>query len=646
VWGLLCLWWLIACFWLLSIGRWFSAENVVACALITAAAAWRWTVPQPTARVTSPASAWLQWNPGTIALGVLLGLTLVKTARGLLMPALAWDTVTYHLFFAGRYVQEAGFARTIGADAMGYYAWFPPVGDILWSTCLVFVRNGALLTFLDTAVFLLMGAAAAALAQELGAPRHRLTLVAACALSFPALHNAVTTYYVDILTATMTLTGLTLSLRSFRSATPIPLVIAAFAAIGIGAGTKLPLLPLLALPFLCLLWHTRTSTHRRLYAWLLAFIALLPGTISYVLTWVETGSPLYPFPLIVGGDTLISGHYAMEELIAYALQFPLPRLSELVPILLQARAADQIHFGLGRGFPLLCLASLWGISQTRTSWRTWCVMTVGLLAFALSVSGSGAFVWRLWWADISSRLIGWAWLPICVLGSLVRPAATTFLLLLGIIITLPQLWPNWWVLQDWLLAGFGFLAIIIPGFCIVQFVCTRDRFQRLVAVCVFTLYCVIGGPVIDAERRREFLALRTVNSIEFQLLDGFFAPTDIWNTLHDGPATRLALTAPWIDPLGHPWYRYPLLGQDLQNRVTHIPVTTDGEHVGHFDADYRTFRGDEEAWLQRLRTEQIDRLLFLAPVEPESSWVRDNPLQFRLLQTDGFTGAELYEVTT
>jgi hypothetical protein len=109
----------------------------------------------------------------------------------------------------------------------------------------------------------------------------------------------------------------------------------------------------------------------------------------------------------------------------------------------------------------------------------------------------------------------------------------------------------------------------------------------------------------------------------------YAAAWSLWRDLDRPEPLRLAVTAGW-DGRGHNWYRYPLLGRRLQNRVLYIPVTAGGEVIDHHEADRLAAAASFRAWLARLVAARVDVLISLAPRWTlEDAWARAAPELFR-----------------
>jgi hypothetical protein len=87
---------------------------------------------------------------------------------------------------------------------------------------------------------------------------------------------------------------------------------------------------------------------------------------------------------------------------------------------------------------------------------------------------------------------------------------------------------------------------------------------------------------------------------------------------------RIACAAGW-DGTGHNWLWYPLLGRDLQNEVTYVPVTVSGQVVEYGQTSELQKQADFVSWLRRLMKERIDTVVCLPPEPIEVVWARQHP---------------------
>jgi hypothetical protein len=114
-----------------------------------------------------------------------------------------------------------------------------------------------------------------------------------------------------------------------------------------------------------------------------------------------------------------------------------------------------------------------------------------------------------------------------------------------------------------------------------------------------------------------------------RLQSAYAAAWPLWRDLDRPEPLRVAVTAGW-DGRGHNWYRYPLLGRRLQNRVLFVPVTASGEPIDHREAERRAGAASFRHWLTRLVAARVDVVVSLAPRwTVEDAWMRAVPELFR-----------------
>jgi hypothetical protein len=139
---------------------------------------------------------------------------------------------------------------------------------------------------------------------------------------------------------------------------------------------------------------------------------------------------------------------------------------------------------------------------------------------------------------------------------------------------------------------------------------------------------IIGWHAIRSEHRYTIWAAAAAgNSYDLVPLNPPFTPWRIWQFLDGEAPHRVAVTAGW-DGMGQNWYRYPLSGARLQNRVFYVPIRADGRVT-----DYQTLPDslpecEFSAWVARLRELEVDWVVTLYPEPPEARWIRAHPELF------------------
>src|SRR5207249_5925889 len=170
--------------------------------------------------------------------------------------------------------------------------------------------------------------AAYAFARTMGAGERNALLAAIVVASTPAVANAVTAAYVDNSVLAFFIVG-ALFLERFRRGSSLPDAVIAALALGLAAAVKLSMLPLLGVALIFIVGCAaaqRAGRGRRLaLAALFGAIGLAVCTVEYAATWRKTGSPIYPYSLVVSGHELIAGNEELTLLYSGRLQPPAPK---------------------------------------------------------------------------------------------------------------------------------------------------------------------------------------------------------------------------------------------------------------------------------------------------------------------------------
>lgn len=218
------------------------------------------------------------------------------------------DTLTFHLPGVARWIEESsiwGIAQFVPDQAHGYY---PGTGNVVELAAILPWRS-------DFAIRLLgipfLGVAAVAVygsCRELRAPFSAALLAALMLVSLPA----VTVYVVerpipDIVTVAGFATGMFFLLRHNRTELGSDLVIAAL-GLGLAFGSKwygvsATLVVILVWSLARLACHNRLAIVARQAALVLA-VVLAVGGVWLVRNWVQSGNPLFPLTVSIGGLTV------------------------------------------------------------------------------------------------------------------------------------------------------------------------------------------------------------------------------------------------------------------------------------------------------------------------------------------------------
>lgn len=571
--------------------------------------------------------AW--WSALSAPFRILLiagaGILLLRAVHGLLAPSLAWDALTYHLYKPAVWAQSHGIASTDGPDAAGYYAWFPPYGDGLWAWWLLVTRGDLVNAPVAVGTFLLIPVASYAAARALGATLPRATAAALAVAYTPAVMNFAAAAYVDNLAIGLFVAGVLFLIRLAMESQTEDAVLAS-AAFAILAGVKPTSLSVGALGIAATMILARSRSSA-----IAAAVAAIPAAIPSLLAWIGTGSPVYPLTLRLGTHIIFHGNSELERLlrgewisssdIADARRLFLPRL------FLPWHTEDGVFTNLGIGPLELVPAIVPGAIALWRSKRTRYVLVFLVLAAALTIApiaGETNLALRVsWWASVG-RLIGIAVAAAALLAASWRRWQSSALLSLCAVLGLLVDRPHGMGAAD----RHAFAALLPWLVAIGALTWVARRLlprARIAVVGIGAIVTVAALTVVRDRFRYEFYEqAQAWNSYDVHPLDSqSMGSWPAWQRLDDGTPHTIAVTAGW-DGIGHNWYRYPIMGRRLQNRLLYIPITEDGAFVDYGQTMLATAISCD-AWLQRLMSSPAEYLLVLPPPPPEAQWVSALP---------------------
>lgn len=551
-----------------------------------------------------------------------------RVLRATVSPALAWDSLTYHLVRPVLWVQHGHDLVERAPDQLGYLTFFPRGGDVPWAWSMLLTGSSAWVGATGALVWAMVPAAAAALARELGATAKNAARAGLGAALLPCLVNLSTSGYVDnFVTASWLLAGVFVA-RCLRGARGGELVLAAM-ALSVHAGSKLSGLPMLGvgLSVATLAWW-RSGEPRRPQAPLaaLAVVAavLLP---AYLRTFLATGSPVWPLALKLGGHTLLPGNAQLADLYSLRLDPPSAEsrsAAHFFEALLSPKAdpwSERLDWGeqLAVVVALAALGTRALIRERSPGQRAAAGVLLALSAVPLAAALSDDYVaLRTTWAVVAGRLVVLLPVMLYVLAARARgPLAATgwALVLLGSLYnarpegTSPSMRA---AMRSWLGAPW-------QG---VEAVRARHR---------WAIYA-------EASRVTREMAFE-LHSAEVDYVDAW----PLWRLLDDGRPHRIAAAYGW-DGVGHNAYRLPLLGSHWQNRVAYVPVTADGAVIDQDDADRLRRRARYDAWLRRLDAGRFEYVFTGAPSGIERTWVETHPERFERVAVTGTQHHALWRV--
>jgi hypothetical protein len=650
-------WLLISVFWIASGPRLFAAATMLPLWMLLAVGAHlafgRDGRAARTLADDLAAGARLLLDRLRSADGLLIGglglLVAVRGLRSAMAPPLAWDDLTYHLLKAGRFVQAGGHVAAPAPDAWGYYEYFPPTGDILWAWAMLATRSDGLIAAAGTFVWMSALLAAYGCARQLGAsPRHGV-LAAVTLGALPSTLCYVGTGYVDNTTLAFFVLAALFVTRLVMGG-PVAEVPLAIAALALMVGTRITTAPAAALAAVGLALAV-VQRGGNLPRWVIAasLVAAGAGLPPYVRAWLETGSPLYPYPLSVLGRRVFEGNDALARYAsgqALPARFHLESQLDFWNYLLFAPGPQGEFTNPGPALLLLLVSALVALPALLRDRRRR-IPALFLVAFGSAIAalvlsdGMQAFRTTLAVTTLG-RFLTPALAGLAILGATVPGRFPIVLWAPAIIASLTLSLPRAWSALE--VPGLvGGAAVALAGVGSLAALAVLHRRRTCAPVPLIAVACAIVGVGISvleplrAAHRYTIYATATSPAPIFHVnpLNPFFAAAwPIWQALDDGTPHRLAVTAGW-ERVGHNWYQYPLLGRRLNNRVLYVPVARDGSVIDHRQSEEIERRADFTTWLGRLVDENVDVVVSLAPRSTiEEKWMAAAPHLFEKAFSD------------
>lgn len=662
----------VACMLLLGATSRLTVIGVVALQAAVLLAAWRLR-----STGVSPMGPGTRDAPG-VALSDLPVLP-VAIVGGLLSFALAfamthapltlYDSLSYHLFFAARWVQDHAITIIPTPFSDEAQAYTPGNGELFFAWLMLPIHSDALARMGQFPFGLLAAVTLFALTRRLGAPAsHAIYPAAFFLLSRPIVEQMMGAD-VDLLCAALFLTTLYLIVAAIELDRPADWALAGV-SFGLFLGSKY--LALVYTPVILLLVFAHGIRRRLLWALPTAAAFALPW---YARNWLVAGSPIYPASLTVAGVTLARGAYdraAMLNTVFHTTDL------RLFPVMV-AHA-----FGPPLALLWLPFAALGWIAMARRGWWPhgvlalvpvlmaplyWYVLPVNIDSRFLMPAIAPAllplaFVFpqrRKWNAVVHAiYMVGMIWL---VVGARVT---------IGVPVALP------WYMRDWLVLNGLVTSEYLLWFGAVVATLTMTwqlarRAPRLALPIMTVVLLAVGAGLSVASERACTGACNYLDTTSpFILHDYVEAWRWLDDNLRDATIAYTGINLP-----------YPLTGDRLTNRVVYVAIdgrsrwrfhdydrayrsgrfeprppllaTSSGElqpvaaRLGPRDdavrPRYERMQGNRDAWVFALETMKV-RYVFIAamsmyevdyvwhndrgfPIEDE--WAKVGPAQFELV---------------
>jgi 4-amino-4-deoxy-L-arabinose transferase-like glycosyltransferase len=612
-----------------------AAAFLGAALAIGAQAAWgsgsRWTRDGEVVR------SWLRWAVDSriaLILAVVALASVIAGVRAVQMPPLAWDSLTYHLVLAAKWVQAGARIGFPAPDGMDGYGHFPFNGEALAAWLLLPFHGDELVNLLNFPFLFLLVLGLYALSRELGTGRATAVLISCCVGLAPMFFAYLTTAYVDPqVSAELVIAALFFfryeRTRDFRDALLL------FTALGLAVGTKLTAVWSTALLTGILFWWTwRSRRGRFVLVAGLALLLLLGGT-QYVKNLLETGNPVYPMGVSVAGHEILSGSLYVERSVkekgpgSWLLDLGNLQTLFLVEPPSYPRSAGPLFLG----FVLLALSMLVapppGLSRARR-WLLLLLWLAPLLAFYFDRAPNSVAARRFWPVDTPRFLAAPLALAAVAAGLQIdrwkaRISPGPIVLAGAILASVFSL--NFRVLDPGSALWIALALVALPGLLLWAWYRSRElrpvfRSALLLAILPLAVLALANlRPLRDGLRWPAYAAYTDLHDIKRGFVEGWK-----WCDDPDHPQ-RIALTTGW-GYAGHNWFFYPLLGRRLQNDVVYVSINRRDEPPTSADRGLLRETANFDVWVENLRRKKVDLIFAQRPAPIELRWMRAHPELF------------------
>jgi hypothetical protein len=568
----------------------------------------------------------LDLHPAAVLVVPILVLVL---CFGLTHPPVEYDSLTYHLFFPARWLQDHRISiiqTPFGEQAPAY----SPSNAELFFLWLMVPFHGDLLARVGQFPFYgLTALTLYALARRLGAsPPHAVYAPALFLLARPVVEQAVGAN-VDLVFAATFVTTVYFGLTACQTRKRSDIVLWGI-SFGLWLGTKF-----IALAFCPVLLLFGAVPGLRLRSvWALPGIAAL-ALPWYLRNWVIAGSPLYPTSVTIAGLTVAPGAYGPGVMNNSGWQH-LDDLALLPMVLQRAFGADLVVVWI----PFAVLGAWWLINNRRW-WPVILALPIPaalITLFWYAIPYNNAFSARYIFAAVALAmlLVPYSFRAHEKIGKLVHAGLVLGILWLVAMSREPLVGPNYLLL-------YGILAAVLLAYWRPVSTSLVLSVLSFGLVCAATfMYSVMSCPGAGCG------LIQMVPFTRPTMFEGWD-----WIDRHATGAT-IAYTGNNIP--------YRLLGPHLENRVYYVNIDrhfdwryhdygrAERKHVDYKPPDapnppYPRLHGYGEAWIGNLKRAEID-YLFVSRLSPllgdeywrdeagfpiEDQWAKSHPQMFALV---------------
>jgi hypothetical protein len=546
----------------------------------------------------------------------LLGMYLA--IRGLQLPELSWDGLTYHLTYPALWLQTGGFARFEAGGVWEQYESFPKGGEALFALAMLPFHADHFVHWVNLPLWVGTGCALRCAALRMGVGRLAADSCAVLALGCPALSAYVTPAYVELPAAFGISAALAAALRLSAARQPAALL-PLWLALGLGAAVKITGLAYLPLGLLATLLAMRALTPAACVRPAAQGVALAAFVAApwYLHNLVQCDNPFYPAALPGATQGPAAGTLANVWAVTESSVLAQNALADVLEHL--ARPPWQVRYPLGPGWLYLAALpaslALCARGKTRAA-PLLAAGAVGLLVLYLISPWNGVF------REANTRFLMpslmAALLSLTVAGSRGPAWLRRALGLCGAALVLLAL-ARAHFLRDLTLRSAAPAAVLALIGCGVSCLYSGRRHWLQLGAGGLALWLL--STAVAARQANKLAAY----SQAIDLHPVAMSP-ELWRYVDALPPSRIAFSVGDVNAT-EGWFFYPLFGTRLQHAPRYVDVEKDASPACARRGLIRD-QPSEALWLVRLRAQRVDYLL-LAGAPLEIAWVRAHPEVFR-----------------
>lgn len=256
-------------------------------------------------------------------------LAFTRFFNALYQVPIEYDNLAYHLPFMVDWLQNGDLWKVYYSAFAGPLGYYPSNFELLDLWIALPFHGDLMINLINIPIFVLLPIVLYKVARNFGITNHGSLLVVMLFLMMPVTMRQLGVPLVDIYFCLTFLWGL-FYLQEYRKTGHLNEVWLAGLALGLFAGTKylgiVYIVPLVIIFMLFLFFHSKQRLRSLWWGSVIFLSAMfLTGSFWYLRNWVDTGNPLFPTDVSVGGYSIFQGYLGItDNLIQTSLASNIP----------------------------------------------------------------------------------------------------------------------------------------------------------------------------------------------------------------------------------------------------------------------------------------------------------------------------------